>query len=62
MEGKVADLTFSRMPGCLSKLGAVERENLYRLPGSYRGLSETEINAARLAEGIDWAQWQKPRF
>jgi len=37
-------------------------ENFYRLMGSYRGLSESVVAHAKLAEGIDWAQWKEERF
>ncbi len=33
-----------------------------RLLGSYRGLSEAGIGYLRLAEKINWAQWQEARF
>ncbi len=35
---------------------------LYRLLGSYRGLSEAAIEYAQLAEGINWARWHESRF
>lgn len=43
-------------------LGAQDYHNLYRLLGSYRGLSEAAIGYAQLAEGINWARWHEPRF
>jgi uncharacterized membrane protein YccC len=45
--------------------GEVTREqyqNLYRLLGSYRGLSEAAVNYARQAETINWRVWQEARF
>jgi len=42
--------------------GAEDYSNLYRLLGSYRGLSEAAINYAQLAEGINWARWHESRF
>lgn len=45
--------------------GEVTREqcrNLYRLLGSYRGLSEAAANYARQAETINWRAWQEARF
>jgi hypothetical protein len=37
-------------------------ENAYRLLGGFRGLSEAMIGYARLADGINWAQWREARF
>ena len=37
-------------------------ENAYRLLGGFRGLSEAMIAYARLADGVNWAQWQEERF
>jgi hypothetical protein len=37
-------------------------ENAYRLLGGFRGLSEAMIGYARLADGINWAQWREERF
>jgi uncharacterized membrane protein YccC len=36
--------------------------NLYRLLGSFRGLSEACINLAAAGQDIDWAQWREARF
>jgi uncharacterized membrane protein YccC len=44
------------------ELSSKDYENFYRLLGSYRGLSETAIDYAQLAHGIDWAQWREARF
>ena len=44
------------------ELGAEDYKNFYRLLGSYRGLSESGIDYIRIAEQIDWAQWQEARF
>jgi hypothetical protein len=44
------------------KLGAQDHENLYRLLGSFRGLSEAGIGYAQLAEKINWRKWQEARF
>ncbi len=44
------------------ELSTADRRNLFRLLGSYRGLSEAEIGSAQLAEEINWAQWQEARF
>jgi hypothetical protein len=43
-------------------LGEDDYENFYRLIGSYRDLSESVVAHAKLARGIDWAQWEKARF
>jgi hypothetical protein len=43
-------------------MSGAERRHLFRLLGSYRGLSEAEIGTAQLAEHINWAQWQESRF
>ncbi len=43
-------------------LGVEDYDNLYRLLGSYRGLSEAAIGYAQLAEGIHWERWHEPRF
>ncbi len=37
-------------------------ENIYRLLGSFRGLSEAGLGYARLAEQVNWARWQEARF
>ncbi len=37
-------------------------ENAYRLLGGFRGLSEAMIAYARLADGMNWAQWREERF
>jgi len=44
------------------ELRAEDYENFYRLLGSFRGLSETGIGYAQLAEKINWAQWREARF
>ena len=43
-------------------LGAEDYNNLYRLLGSYRGLSEAAIGYSQLAEGVNWARWHETRF
>ena len=43
-------------------LGAEGYNNLYRLLGSYRGLSEAAIGYSQLAEGVNWARWHETRF
>lgn len=43
-------------------LRSEDYSDLYRLLGSYRGLSEAAIDYAQIAEGIDWARWHEPRF
>ena len=44
------------------KLGPQDYENFYRMMGSYRGLSESVVAHAKLAESIDWGQWEEERF
>jgi len=44
------------------ELRAADYDSLYRLLGSYRGLSEAAIDYAQLADGINWAPWQEARF
>ena len=41
---------------------AQERENLYRLMGSYQGLSLSLISYAAAAEQINWKHWQEEVF
>ncbi len=38
------------------------RENLYRLLGGFRGLSQATLNYARVRHGVDWDQWREERF
>ena len=44
------------------ELGPHDYENFYRLMGSYRGLSESVVAHAKLAGGINWAEWKEERF
>jgi hypothetical protein len=44
------------------ELSAADYSNLYRLLGSYRGLTEAAIGYAQLAEGVNWGPWHEPRF
>ena len=59
LEARIAEVFDSAREG---ELRAEDYENLYRLLGSYRGLSESGIHYIRLAEKINWAQWQEARF
>ena len=43
-------------------LSEEDRENLYRLISSYRGLSQAVINHAHLASTFDWPRWRETRF
>ncbi len=45
-----------------AKLSEGDYESFYRLLGAFRGLSESGIEYARLAEEVNWAQWQEARF
>jgi uncharacterized membrane protein YccC len=44
------------------ELSTADYSNLYRLLGSYRGLSEAAIGYAQLSDGINWARWREARF
>lgn len=44
------------------ELSSADYKNLYRLLGSYRGLSEVAIDYAQTVEGINWVQWKEERF
>jgi len=39
-----------------------EKENLYRLVGSYQGLSYSLISYSKVAEQINWQHWEEARF
>jgi hypothetical protein len=43
-------------------LSTEDYRNFYRLLGSYRGLSESAVTYAQIAEGMKWAQWREERF
>ena len=45
-----------------ASLSTEDCRNLYRLLGSYRSVSEAAVGFAELADGIDWSEWQEPRF
>ncbi len=59
LEASIAEMFAQSGKG---ELSSADYKNLYRLLGSYRGLSEAAIGYAQLAEGIKWAQWQEARF
>ena len=44
------------------ELGEEDYKNFYRLIGSYRGLSESVVEHAKLAGDINWAEWKEERF
>jgi hypothetical protein len=44
------------------ELSTAGYDSLYRLLGSYRGLSEAAIGYAQLADGINWTPWREARF
>jgi hypothetical protein len=44
------------------KFSILDEENLYRLLGAYRGLSDALIEYAETAKGIGWEQWRESRF
>ena len=39
-----------------------EGEDLYRLLGAYRSVSEALVDYARAAGAIDWEPWREARF
>ncbi len=49
-------------PAEQEKLSEEDYKNFYRLIGSFRGLSESVVAHAKLAQGIDWGQWKEARF
>ncbi len=66
LRGRLARLE-ARMDEVFSRVGEGELssedyENFYRLLGSHRGLSESGIDYLRIAEKINWKQWQEARF
>jgi uncharacterized membrane protein YccC len=44
------------------RLAAWEEENFYHLLGAFRGVSETLVEYAGHAGGIDWTRWREERF
>ena len=44
------------------ELSEADYKNFYRLIGSFRGLSESVAEHAKLAQTIDWAYWKEARF
>jgi hypothetical protein len=44
------------------QLSGEDYENFYRYLGACRGLSESGIAYALIAQGIDWGLWQEARF
>ena len=59
LEARIEGLLNGAPDGAVS---AEELENMYRLLGAYRGVSEAVLNAARLAAGIDLARLREARF
>jgi uncharacterized membrane protein YccC len=43
-------------------LSTEDYRNFYRLLGSYRGLSESAITYAQIADGMNWERWREARF
>jgi uncharacterized membrane protein YccC len=52
--------TFSRAEQ--GEISEEDYKNFYRLIGSFRGLSESIVEHAKLARRIDWGEWQEARF
>ncbi len=44
------------------ELGPEDYMHFYRLIGSYRGLSESVVEQAKLAGSFDWGEWKEARF
>ena len=44
------------------ELDVTDYENLYRLLGSFRGLSEAGVQFVGIAREVDWGQWREARF
>jgi uncharacterized membrane protein YccC len=44
------------------ELDAQDYENLYRLLGSFRGLSEASVAFVGIARDVNWGQWREARF
>ena len=59
LEGRIEETLDKAEEGELSDR---DGENLYRLLGAYRGLSEAGIEYAGTAEGIEWERWRESRF
>ena len=59
LEGRISETLRAAGEG---KFSEREFENFYRYLGAFRGLSESGIEYARLAEKLNWAQWEEERF
>jgi uncharacterized membrane protein YccC len=59
MEERIKETVDPASPGSLNE---EDYENFYRLLGSFRGLSESVVGHARLAEQFDFTQWREARF
>ena len=44
------------------ELRAEDYEHLYRVLGSFRGLSESSLAFIGIARGVNWGQWREARF
>jgi hypothetical protein len=44
------------------ELSEADYQNFYRLVGSYRGLSESIVEHAKIAGGLNWQEWKEERF
>jgi hypothetical protein len=44
------------------ELDAQDFENLYRLLGTFRGLSEAGVAFVGIARDVNWGQWREARF
>jgi uncharacterized membrane protein YccC len=59
MEARINETFVTVGEGVLS---TEDYRNFYRLLGSYRGLSETLVDYATEADGIDWVRFREERF
>jgi DNA anti-recombination protein RmuC len=59
LEGRIEETLDKAAEGELTEQ---DSERLYRLLGSYRGLSEAGLEYARTAGGIEWSRWRESRF
>lgn len=59
LEARIRE-TLDKVPE--GRLAAWEEENFYHLLGAFRGVSETLVEYAGHAGGIDWTRWREERF
>lgn len=59
LEGRIEELMDNLQDGGISE---EESENMYRLLGAHRGVSEALVDFSRQAVGIDWVRLREERF